>query len=307
MKQDNLVIDVKSISKRYRGSSNLALSEVSFQVNSSEVYGFLGANGAGKSTAIRTLLNFIQPTSGSATILNHDIVKDSLEIRKHIGYLAGDVSLYEKLTGREFLDYMKVLQPLKHPRYMAKLVKDFEAQLDKPIRSLSKGNKQKIGIIQALMHEPEVLILDEPTSGLDPLMQEIFFEAIHDAKNRGASVFFSSHNLAEIQRTCDRVGFIRNGRLIKEQSLADLANSAAHTFDILFTEKAPIKSLKSIDQAVVTTTKDNKYIAISVPASSLSQLFSTLSQHSIGRFDQREVNLEEEFLNYYREDGHHVK
>lgn len=300
----NPTIKIENLSKRYRGAKTLSLDNVSLDIYPGEVYGFLGSNGAGKSTAIRTLLNFIQPTSGSATIMGYDIVKDSLAIKQHVGYLAGDVALYEKLTGAEFLNYMKILQPLKHTDYLHKLSKEFDTQLNKPIRSLSKGNKQKIGIIQALMHEPEILILDEPTSGLDPLMQEVFFEAIHDAKQRGSCVFFSSHNLGEVQRICNRVGFIRNGRLIKEQSLADLANNAAHTFDIIFKGAAPITALKSINKAVVVPGKDKSYVAVSLPASSLDQLFAILSKNDISRFDQREVNLEEEFLSYYRGDNH---
>lgn len=204
-------IKTDKLSKIYKGSKTPALDSLTIEVGEGEVYGFLGANGAGKSTTIRTLLNFLQPTSGSATICGLDIVKDNVKIMHDVGYLAGDVALYEKMTGKEFFGYMADLHPLPDPAYLTKLVHTFEAELHKPIRSLSKGNKQKIGIIQALMHQPKVLILDEPTSGLDPLMQEAFFETIREAKARGASVFFSSHNLAEVQRICDRVGFIRKG------------------------------------------------------------------------------------------------
>lgn len=302
MQDAPVVIDMKSLSKRYRGAAEFSLTDITLQVHAGEVYGFLGANGAGKSTAIRTLLNFIQPTKGTATILGRDIVKDSLEIKHTVGYLAGDVALYEKLTGHDFLNYMTALQPLKHPEYLTHLVKDFEVELHKPINTLSKGNRQKIGILQAFMHEPEVLILDEPTSGLDPLMQEVFFAAIHAAKNRGACVFFSSHNLAEVQRICDRVGFIRHGRLIREQSLVELAANAAHTFDIIFEQPAPIKALQTIPQIVVSSGHDDHHATVSIPAGSLNAFFAILAKHTVHRFDQREVNLEEEFLNYYRED-----
>lgn len=302
MNTKQVIIDIMSLSKQYRGTNKFSLSNVSLQVHAGEVYGFLGANGAGKSTIIRTLLNFIQPTEGSATILGKDIVKDNVDIKHHVGYLAGDVALYDKLSGHEFLAYMSALQPAPRPEYLTQLVTDFEVDLTKPISTLSKGNRQKIGILQALMHEPEVLILDEPTSGLDPLMQEVFFGAINTAKKRGASVFFSSHNLGEVQRICDRVGFIREGRLIREQSLSELAVSAAHTFDLVFEKDAPIKALQTLHNVEVSQGHDERHVTVSIPAESLSELFAILAKYTLRHFDQREVNLEEEFLNYYRED-----
>ncbi len=298
---DSLVLH--KLSKQYPKTNTYAIRDISLQVNSGEVYGFLGANGAGKSTTIRTLLNFIQPTSGSATIAGYDIVEKSMEAKRHVGYLAGDVALYNNMTGGRFLDYMAALQPLRDPNYRGKLAQDFEAELTKPLGTLSKGNRQKIGIIQAFMHQPDVLILDEPTSGLDPLMQEVFFDAVRSAKKQGASVFFSSHNLAEVQRICDRIGFIREGKLIREQSLAELAHSAAHTFDVTFADIAPLDELRKIPRAEVTAGSDKHHASLSVPASSLQQFFKVLSAHDVQQFQQREVNLEEEFLNYYREEA----
>lgn len=294
-------ISLHGLTKHYRGAAKPALDHVSLKVAAGEVYGFLGANGAGKSTTIRTLLNFIQPTSGSATIFGRDIVGQSVDIKRHIGYLAGEVALYNKLTGREFLDYMAQLQPLPHHGYRQELVKALDANLDKPLRELSKGNRQKIGIIQALMHQPSVLILDEPTSGLDPLRQEAFFVAIRQAKLRGASVFFSSHNLAEVQRVCDRIGFIREGKLIREQTMADLAATAAHTFDVTFAKPAPLSELQHIKNAKLTSSHDPHHVSLSVPSSSLGQFFGVLAKHQLQQFQQREVNLEEEFMQFYRE------
>lgn len=298
------MIALSHLSKRYAGVKTLALDNITLDVAAGEVYGFLGANGAGKSTTIRTLLNFIQPSGGSARIAGYDIVEKSMEVKRHVGYLAGDVALYNNMTGQRFLDYMAALQPLPEPSYRDKLVTDFEADLQKPLGTLSKGNRQKIGIIQAFMHQPDVLILDEPTSGLDPLMQEVFFDAVRKAKKRGASVFFSSHNLAEVQRICDRIGFIREGKLVREQSLADLALSAAHTFDITFTDVAPLEALRRIPEVDVTAGSDKHHVSLSVPAGSLKAFFTVLSAHDIRQFQQREVNLEEEFLNFYREPRH---
>ena len=297
-------IDIQKLTKRYRGSKTDALHELTLQVGSGEVYGFLGPNGAGKSTTIRTLLNFIQPTSGSAKILGQDIVKDSVQVMHHVGYLAGEVALYEKLTGRQFLGYMAELHPLPHPAYQKQLLKDFDVQASKPLGSLSKGNRQKFGVIQALMHEPEILILDEPTSGLDPLMQEVFFEHIAQAKARGASIFFSSHNLAEVQRICDRIGFISQGKLIREQTLSELAQNAASTFDLIFAGAAPTPELRRIAKAHVTAGHKPQAVSVRVPATSLAAFFAVLARHPLQHFSQREVNLEEEFMSFYRETKH---
>jgi ABC-2 type transport system ATP-binding protein len=291
-------IELNRLSKRYRGSDVFALHDVSLKVAAGEVYGFLGANGAGKSTTIRSLLNFIQPTGGSATILGLDSVKDSLEVKKHVGYLAGEVALYGKMTGKQFLDYMSELQPLKHRSYLTDLVQTFDVELKKPISTLSKGNRQKIGLVQAFMHEPEILILDEPTSGLDPLMQEAFFKLVRDVKSQGASVFVSSHNFAEVQRMCDRIGFIRKGKLVAEQTLADLANNAAHTFDITFADKAPVADLKKLGHITITRSADDRHVTVSIKGA-LSPFFGVLAKHTVERIDQQEVNLEEEFLRFY--------
>ncbi|HEX7368268.1 MAG TPA: ABC transporter ATP-binding protein [Candidatus Saccharimonadales bacterium] len=292
-------IELKGLSKRYRGAKEYSLHNVSLAVNAGEVYGFLGANGAGKSTTIRTLLNFIEPTSGSATICGLDIVRDSVKVKNHIGYLAGEVALYDKMTGREFLQYMAALQPVKSKGYVGELIKRFQADTDKLLGELSKGNRQKFGLIQAIMHEPDVLILDEPTSGLDPLMQEEFFKLIGESRQRGASVFVSSHNFAEVQRMCDRVGFIRAGKLVAEQTLAELADKAAHTFTLTFADAAPLERLKALPRAHVTLHNEH-HLTISIEGE-LSPLFRLLGQHHVTRLEQQEVNLEEEFMRFYKE------
>lgn len=295
------LIETKNLSKRYHGTKTYALHGLSLSVAAGEVYGFLGANGAGKSTTIRTLLNFIQPSGGSASILGHDIVRDAVAIKQHVGYLAGDVALYDKMTGKQFLDYMADLQPPRQRSYATELAKRFQAQLHKPLPDLSKGNRQKIGLIQAFMHEPDVIILDEPTSGLDPLMQEEFFKLIRESRERGAAVFASSHNFAEVQRMCDRVGFIREGKLVAEQTLADLAARAAHTFMLTFADKAPVAELRKLPQVSVTA-HDEHDITVSVTGE-LSPLFALLGQHRVTRVHQQEINLEQEFMQFYEKRG----
>ncbi len=293
------VIDCQKLSKRYGRSPAYALQDLSLAVQSGEIYGFLGPNGAGKSTTIRTLLNFIQPSSGQAAILGLDIVRDSVAIKRELGYLAGEVMLYGRMTGQQFLDYLSSLQPLKHRPYLAELVDIFGADLQKPLHSLSKGNRQKIGVIQALMHEPAVLILDEPTSGLDPLMQAAFYEVIETAKRRGAAIFLSSHDLAEVHKMCDRVGFIRAGKLVAERTIADIQSLAAHRFDITFADKPPLTQLHKIPNAAVQTLSTHT-VTVQLQGN-LQPLFALLAKHPVTALDKHDVNLEEEFLHLYED------
>lgn len=290
-------ISLKGLSKRYSGSENYAIKDVSLKVMPGEVYGFLGANGAGKSTTIRCLLNFIQPTHGSATIMGMNIVEDSVKVKHRVGYLSGDLALYRKMTGKQFFAYMADLHPVEHKGYLKKLTTMFQAELNKPLEALSKGNRQKIGVIQAFMSEPDVLILDEPTSGLDPLMQEQFFSLVKELRSLGRSVFVSSHNFAEVQRMCDRIGFIRAGKLVSEQRLDDLANKAANTFILTFRDKTPLAELHAIPHAKVIPHND-KHATVAITGD-LTPLFSLLAKYPVIQFEQEEVNLEEQFLRFY--------
>lgn len=290
-------IVLNKLSKRYGKVAEYALHEVSLHVMPGEVYGFLGANGAGKTTTIRTLLNFIQPSAGTAKIMGLDVVRDSVTVKTHIGYLSGDVALYPRMTGEALLRYLQELQPLKHREYMDDLTKRFEAELTKPVSDLSKGNRQKLGIIQALMHEPEVLILDEPTSGLDPLMQEVFYQAILDCKHRGCAVFVSSHNLTEVQRLCDTVGIIKNGKLITERTVADLQEAGVQRFTIHFATAVPdgldkIASIESRGKQLAT-----------VVVKDLPAFLKFLSNHEVRRLQSEQADFEQEFLQLYGDDS----
>jgi len=292
-----LAIECRALSKRYGRSETYALKDLNLAVNSGEIYGFLGPNGAGKSTTIRTLLNFIQPTSGQAQIMSLDIVRDSVAVKQQIGYLAGEVALYPWMTGRQFLDYMAALQPVKQPAYLKQLVTDFQAELDKPLQTLSKGNRQKIGLLQALMHQPAVLILDEPTSGLDPLMQAVFYEVIAAAKQDGTAVFLSSHDLAEVRKMCDRIGFIRGGGLVAERTIADLQATAAHSFDITFAAEPPLSALKRLAGSHIQAVSGHN---VSLRwQGELQPLLACLARHKVLTLDKREVDLEEEFMSLY--------
>ena len=301
MKSGDIAIDCKDLTKRYRGGKVDALSKLTIQVRAGEIYGFLGPNGAGKSTTIRTLMNFIQPSGGSATIMGQDIVRDSVAIKRSVGYLSGDIAMYPKMTGQQFLDYMGELQPPVSQAYRQELARRFKAELHKPLGELSRGNRQKVGIVQAFMHKPDVLILDEPTSGLDPLMQEEFYELLSETRQRGAAVFSSSHILGEVQKICDRVGIIREGKLIVERSIADLAREAAQTFDIVFKEKPPLGALKKIKGVQETSVHGNS-VTLHFHGE-LKPLFVELAQHDILKLDTQNLDLEEIFLRFYKQNG----
>jgi ABC-2 type transport system ATP-binding protein len=298
-KTQDLVIE--GLSKKYRGSEVFALDNLSLKVKPGEIYGFLGPNGAGKSTAIRLLMNFVQPTSGTATILGYDIVKQSTEIKKYVGYLSGEFAIYKKMTGNQYLAYMSELQQIKDRKFQKELAKRLKAELNKPLGSLSRGNRQKIGLIQALMHSPKVLILDEPTSGLDPLMQEVFYELMREAKQRETVVFASSHILAEVQKMCDRVGIIREGKLVVERNIAEMVSEAAQTFDITFAGKVPLGELRKIKGLKVVSHNEN-HTAIHIHGK-LAPLFKLLSRYDVTSIDTRNLDLEEIFLRFYEKKG----
>jgi ABC-2 type transport system ATP-binding protein len=294
-------IEISGLSKKYSGAPNYALKDLCISVKKSEVYGFLGPNGAGKSTAIRLLMDFIKPTGGSAKILGLDTIEQSVEIKKQVGDLSGDILMYPKMTGQQYLDYLGELQPPESKAYVKELSKRFKADLNKKLGALSRGNKQKIAIIQAFMHQPEILILDEPTSGLDPLMQEEFYKLVKESKERGSTVFVSSHILSEVQKMCDRIGIIKEGRLITEKNISELAKEAAQTFDIVFVSKPPVAELKKVKGVKVVEINDKK-ITIHVHGK-LAPLFAVLAKQDVTEVDARNLDLEEVFLKFYQDKG----
>jgi ABC-2 type transport system ATP-binding protein len=293
-------IKLTKLTKRYGGSKVAAVDSLSVSIQAGEIYGFLGSNGAGKSTTIRTLLNFLRPTSGSATILGKDSVKDSVELKCDMGYLSGDIALYERVTGAQLLDYLGRLQGMKDRTYLDTLTKRFEAQVNVPIRKLSKGNRQKIGILQACMHQPKILILDEPTSGLDPVMQERFYETMFEARDRGAAVFLSSHNFGEVQRMCDRIGIIRKGKLVREGALSDFNIEQLPIMQVTFSKAIPADLQKS---TAIEVLEQRERVATVKPRSAIAPFLKALSAYDITDIHTTQQELEEEFMSYYQEDA----
>lgn len=299
MKVGDTAILCKSLSKRYKGTDFYALHDLDLNIKAGEIYGFLGPNGAGKSTTIRTLMNFIQPTEGTAAIMGKDIVEDSVAIKRSVGYLSSDMAMYGKMTGHHFLDYMSKLQGDGDPAYKRELVKRFQPELDKKLGDLSRGNKQKVGIVQAFMHQPDILIMDEPSSGLDPLMQEAFYDLLKESAGRGAAVFMSSHILSEVQRICDRVGIIRRGKLIVERDIREMAKEAAHTFNITFAKKPALAKLKAV-KGVEVSSHDGNSVRVHLHGE-VAPLLKELSKHDVVRLDAHQLDLEEIFMRFYND------
>jgi ABC-2 type transport system ATP-binding protein len=293
------VIATAGLSKDY--GSGRGLFGLDLTVQAGEVFGFLGPNGAGKSTTMRLLLDLIRPTSGSARVLGLDTSTDSLEIRRRVGFLPGDLALYPKLTGRAVLDYFAELRGGVEARVRDELVERFDADLDRPVRELSTGNRRKLGLIQAFMHEPEVLILDEPIAGLDPLVQQSFHSLLAEVSAQGRTVFLSSHTLSEVERVTHRLAILRQGRLVVVDSLANLRRVAVQRLEIEFSEPVDSGEFRGLP-GVTEVNADGSTVTVSFEGSA-DPVVKAAARHEVRALRPREDDLEEIFLRYYQEEA----
>jgi ABC-2 type transport system ATP-binding protein len=277
-----------------------ALSDLHLDVKVGEVFGFLGPNGAGKSTTIRTLLDQIRPSAGSASVLGLDAHAESLAIRRRIGYIPGDLALYPNLTGAETIRYFARLRGGVEQAYVDELVERLQADLSKKVKEYSTGNRQKIGLIQAFMHRPELLILDEPNAGLDPLMQQEFLKLLAETRDAGGTVFLSSHTLSEVERIADRVGIIRSGRLVVVERIDELKRKAIRRLDFEFAHSVAADIFARVE-GVRETTVDGVHAHVSYEGP-VTELLKAATAHEVLNLTSREADLEEIFLAYYRPD-----
>ena len=279
-----------------------AVVDVDLDVRPGEIFGYLGPNGAGKSTTIRMLLDHIRPTRGSGTVFGLDIRRDSVEIRRNIGYLPGEFTLYDHMTGWAMLQYFANLRGGVDWQHVDELTNRLDVDLDRRYSQLSRGNKQKVGLLQAMMHKPKLVIFDEPTSGLDPLIQHEFYEILDEVKAEGRTVFFSSHVLPEVQRVSDRVGIIRKGRLVAVEDVGALIDRAAlHRFEIEFASevsRAEFEHLSGASDLVV----NGRTVTVSI-AGSPDALIKAAARHEIVRLVTHEASLDDIFLTFYSEGG----
>jgi ABC-2 type transport system ATP-binding protein len=278
------------------------LFALDLEVEPGEIVGFLGPNGAGKSTTMRLLVDAIRPTAGSAQVLGLDVHAERQAIRRRTGFLPGDFALYGRLTGAEVLDYLASLRGGVDRRVRDALAERFDAQLDRPVRELSTGNRQKVGLIQALMHEPELLILDEPIAGLDPLVQQSFHDVITEAAADGRTVFLSSHTLSEVERVAQRVAILRDGRLVVVDSLERLREVAVHRLEIEFAGAAPAAGDVRALPGVRDVSVERSHLVVAYEGS-VDPIVKAIARYEVRALHVRDEGLEEVFLRYYRRDG----
>jgi len=274
-----------------------ALTGVSLQLNPGEVFGYLGPNGAGKTTTLRILMGFLRPTSGVANVFGLNAWRDAEEIHRRVGYVAGDVALYDRMTGTELLSYLANLRGNVDAEYMRLLAKRLDADLDRPLRTLSKGNRQKVAIIQALMARPSLLILDEPTTGLDPLVQQQVHELIREHATSGGTALLSSHILSEVQRVADRVGIIRGGELVAVERLDDMRRKSLHHVRVAFT--APIDASEFMIDGVHDVNVDGLALTCAATQAALDPLLRAVTRHQVVDLTCEEASLDDTFLAFY--------
>lgn len=296
---DRPVIATRGLSKDY--GSGRGLFGLDLEVRQGEVFGFLGPNGAGKSTTLRLLLDLIKPTAGSAQVLGLDSISDSLEVRRRVGFLPGDLALYPKLTGGVVLEYFAQLRGGVDGHVRDALVERFDAVLDRPIRQLSTGNRQKLGLVQAFMHEPELLILDEPISGLDPLVQQSFHSLLGEVRAQGRTVLLSSHTLSEVERVTDRLAILRDGQLVVVDSVENLRRVAIQRLEIEFAAAIDTTEFRALP-GVVDVAAAGTTVTVSFQGSA-DAVVKAAASHEVRALRPREDDLEDIFLRYYRKDA----
>jgi beta-exotoxin I transport system ATP-binding protein len=293
----SVTIETHQLTKRY-GTAR-GVEELDLAVYVGEVMGFLGPNGAGKSTTIRTVLDFQRPTSGTAQVFGLDSRRDSVQIRKRVGYLPGDVHLFDRMTGSQHLDWFGRARGGYDPLVTASIVDRFEITMDRPVDQLSKGNRQKVGLLLAFMCEPELLVLDEPTSGLDPLMQAEFERLVRETAAAGRTVLLSSHSLAEVQRVADRVAIIRDGSLVVTDTVESLRARAPRVMTLRFpnvVDPAPFRGLSGVTRADAHGVDLDLHVTGEIGPI----LEAALAQHVVD-LTAHHADLEELFLAYYRD------
>jgi ABC-2 type transport system ATP-binding protein len=291
------VIELDHVFKLYRSGGGVR--DISLSIMKGEVFGFLGPNGAGKTTIIRLLLDLIRPNSGAIKLFGLDSRADSVAIRRRIGYIPGDLGLYERLTPREILSHFAYLRDGIPWSKITPLIDELNLEIDKPVRTLSKGNRQKVGLVAAFMGDPELLLLDEPTSGLDPLVQQQVHEQVRRAALEGRTVFLSSHILSEVGEMAERVGLIRDGRLIAVERVVDLAQRSAHLLDVSFASPPDPNFFSSLAGLRKSNVVGNQLHA--EVTGDLNPAITLLAHAQITDLSIREPGLEEMFLTFYEQ------
>jgi ABC-2 type transport system ATP-binding protein len=290
-------VETFGLTKRY--GSVTAVSDLSLRIEPGQVFGFLGPNGAGKSTTIRMLMALQRPTEGRVSVLGFDALADTVTVHRRIGYLPGDLELFPPLTGRQHISWFARSRGLDDHSLAEHLVDRFQVVTDRPVRELSKGNRQKIGLVLAFMHRPELLVLDEPTSGLDPLMQREFEDLLQETAAEGRTVFLSSHELGEVQRSAHRIGIIREGRLVAEDTVEGLRRAAPQKMEIRFRRPVDQAELSSL-RGVTVTAAEGPRVTLDVTGE-IGPVLRVIAGHDPVDLTSRPADLDELFLGFYRQ------
>jgi ABC-2 type transport system ATP-binding protein len=291
------VIHTDHLTKTY--GIHRGITEVDLDVDAGEIFGFLGPNGAGKTTTMRVLLDLIRPTAGRAEVFGIETTRDPVAIHRRVGYLPGEFDLYERLTGAETITYFANLRGGVDRGYVADLVERLDLDPSRRFKEYSKGNKQKVGLVVALQHRPDLLILDEPTAGLDPLIQQEFFAIVREAKAEGRTVFLSSHVIDEVDRTCDRVAIIREGRLVQVDRIETIRRLAFHHVELTFAAPlAPAQNSFAAVDGVSDLELDGNVVRMRV-SGPIGKVIATAAPHGLVDVVSREPNLEDVFLAQY--------
>lgn len=289
------VIELEKLTKDF--GNHKGVFDVNLDVKKGEIFGYLGPNGAGKSTTIRQMMGFIKPDEGKCTILNKDCFERANIIQNQVGYLAGEIAFINDMSAKEYINFIADMKKIKDRKRIDELVKMFELETNVKIKKMSKGMKQKVGIVTAFMGSPEVLILDEPTSGLDPLMQNKFVELLLEEKKKGTTIFISSHMLEEIEKTCDRTAIIRNGKIIDILDMDELRKMNKKNYILTVNSKKEAERLKQEKNLNIQKIEDNK-ISILVEKD-LPKVLKILSNYEILDLQKQSQSLEELFLHFY--------
>lgn len=288
------IIKINNLTKDY--GNKKGIFNVNISIKKGEVFGFLGPNGAGKTTTIRNLMVFIRPDSGTCSILGMDCFKESEKIKEKLGYLAGEIAFFDDLTGIKLLNFLADMKGIKDKRKMNELIERFELDPRGKVKKMSKGMKQKIGIISAFMSDAEVFILDEPTSGLDPLMQNRFVDLVLEEKKKGKTILMSSHIFEEIEKTCDRTAIIRNGKIVAIEDMDSLSKKRNKTYIISLSDKNEVEKIKKDNFNIKNI--DGLNVSISVK-NNISEFLKNVSKYKISDMNIKTESLEEIFLHYY--------
>jgi len=295
------LVETQGLTKRY--GSNRGIEDVTFTIDEGEVFGFLGPNGAGKTTTIRTIMGLLRPTAGSAHIGGLDCWEQSTDVKRLVGYLPGELSLDPNLTGGQILEYYGNLRGGVDQTYLKQLITRLGLDPTRKFRQYSSGNKRKIGIVQAFMHRPRLLILDEPTNGLDPLNQQEFDRMVKEVREDGRTVFLSSHILTEVEQTCTRVAIIREGRLVRVGGVAELKGLKRHEVTITFANAVPVEAFKSLEGVEQTDALPDGHTLRLAVSGGLDGIIKAAAQYQVATLTSQEPSLEEIFLRYYEGDG----